>query len=209
MKVLLSSVFGPYGVDDAYGRKENIMELFHNQVTREQGLFSLRFNHPSFGLYFIAENIHAPATVLDFPTEKRFIKEIRKGYDYVGISFILPNFAKARRMAELVREHAPSSRIVLGGHGTSIPGIENRIEHDHICRGEGVRWFRRLLGEDPDRPFEHPILPSAFGRATHFQIRSIRICAASLPLLAMTPILDPQNITMAFGRSLPLVEMTT
>ena len=43
MKVLLTSVFGPYGVDDAYGRKENIMELFHNQVTREQGLFSLRF----------------------------------------------------------------------------------------------------------------------------------------------------------------------
>jgi radical SAM superfamily enzyme YgiQ (UPF0313 family) len=164
MKVLLSSVFGPYGVDDAYGRKENIMELFHNQVTREQGFFSLRFNHPSFGLYFIAENIQAPSTVLDFPTEKRFIKEIKKGYDYVGISFILPNFAKARRMAELVREHAPSSKIVLGGHGTAIPGIEKMIEHDHLCRGEGVKWFRELLGEDPDRPFEHPIMPSAFNR---------------------------------------------
>ena len=104
MKLLLSSVFGPYGVDDDYGRKENVMELFHNQVTREQGLFSLRFNHPSFGLYFMAENIHTPAVVLDFPTEKRFIKEIRKGYDYVGISFIVPNFLKTKRMAELVRE---------------------------------------------------------------------------------------------------------
>jgi hypothetical protein len=164
MKLLLSSVFGPYGVDDAFGRKENIMELFHNQVTREQGLFSLRFNHPSFGLYFLAENIHAPTAVLDFPSEKRFIKEIEKGYDYVGISFIVPNFVKAKRMAELIREHAPDSKIVLGGHGTSIPGIEDMIEHDHICRGEGVKWLRNLLGEDPARPFKHPIMPTAFGR---------------------------------------------
>ena len=164
MKILLSSVFGPYGVDDAYGRKENIMELFHNQVTREQGLFSLRFQHQSFGLYFIAENIHVPAVVLDFPSEQRFIKEIKKGYDYVGISFIVPNFIKAKRMAELIREHAPESKIVLGGHGTMIPDIEQMVEHDHICRGEGVKWFRRLLGEAPDRPFKHPALPSAFSK---------------------------------------------
>jgi len=165
MKILLSSVFGPYGVDDAYGRKENIMELFHNQVTREQGPFSLRFNHQSFGLYFIAENIGAPTKVLDFPTEKRFIRELSKGYDYVGISFIVPNFIKAKRMAELVREHAPKSQIVLGGHGTSIPDLEQMIDCDHVCRGEGVKWFRRLLGENPDRPFKHPVLPSAFGKS--------------------------------------------
>jgi len=164
MKVLLSSVFGPYGVDDAYGRKENLMELLHNQVTREQGLFSLRFNHPSFGLYFIAENVNVPTAVLDFPSEKRFIKEIKKGYDYVGVSFIVPNFLKAKRMADLVRKHAPASKIILGGHGTSIPGVDNLIENDHICRGEGVKWFRTLLGEDPERPFKHPNLPSTFGR---------------------------------------------
>jgi len=164
MKVLLSSVFGPYGVDDAYGRKENIMELFHNQVTREQGLFSLRFHHQSFGLYFIAENLTTRTAVLDFPSEARFVKEIKKGYDYVGISFIVPNFIKAKRMAELVRRHAPQSQIVLGGHGVNIPGIEEMIPHDHICRGEGVRWFQRLLGEDTNRPFKHPALPSAFQR---------------------------------------------
>jgi hypothetical protein len=36
-----------YGVDDEYGEKENKMELFHNQVTKEQGIFSYRFNHGS------------------------------------------------------------------------------------------------------------------------------------------------------------------
>ncbi|MBI4705190.1 MAG: radical SAM protein [Deltaproteobacteria bacterium] len=162
MSVLLSSVFGPYGVDDAYGRKENVMELFHNQVTREQGIFSFRFHHQSFGLYMIAENIAAPAVVLDFPAEEAFVRELGRGYDFVGISFIVPNFLKAKRMAELVRLHAPASKIVLGGHGTQIPGVEHLIEHDHICRGEGVKWFRRLLGEEPDRPLRHPVMSAGF-----------------------------------------------
>ncbi len=163
-KILLTSVFGPFGVDDAYGRKENIMELFHNQVTREQGLFSLRFQHQSFGLYLIADNLQADTTVLDFPSQKRFIQEIKKGYDYIGISFITPNFTKAKRMAALVREHAPEAKLVLGGHGTAIPDVEDLIEHDHICQGEGVSFFRKLLGENPCRPISHPIMPSSINQ---------------------------------------------
>jgi len=161
MKILLSGVFGPYGVDDKFGRKENVMELFHNQVTREQGLFSLRYHHPSFGLYFIAENINTPTVVLDFPSQKDFIREIKKGYDYVGISFIAPNFIKAKHMAKLVRQYAPNSKIILGGHGTPIPDIEKLIDHDYICRGEGVGFMRKLLKEDTKRPYKHPAIGSA------------------------------------------------
>ncbi|MDY0059913.1 MAG: radical SAM protein [Myxococcota bacterium] len=163
-KLLLSSVFGPFGVDDAYGRKENRMELMHNQVTREQGIFSLRFHHPSFGLHFLAENVEIPTTVLDFPTEDEFRQEVARGYDFVGLSFILPNFDKARRMAQIVREVSPASQIVLGGHGTSIPGIADRIDCDHVCRGEGVGFLRRLLGEDPTRPIRHPVVVSSCNR---------------------------------------------
>ena len=43
------------------------MELYHNQVTREQGAFSLRMFHRSWGIMMIQENISAPCTVLDFP----------------------------------------------------------------------------------------------------------------------------------------------
>ena len=57
-RVLLTSVFGPYGQDDEYGsRKINPMELYHNQVTRVQGGFSLRMFHRSFGLLMIQANI--------------------------------------------------------------------------------------------------------------------------------------------------------
>jgi radical SAM superfamily enzyme YgiQ (UPF0313 family) len=164
MRLLLTSVFGPYGVDDEYGEKENKMELFHNQVTREQGMFSYRFNHPSQGLYFLAENIEMPTTVLDFPTLKRFKKELQKGYDYIGITFIVPNFNKARKMAKTIRELSPGSKIILGGHGVSIPDIESLIDHDFICKGEGVYFLRRLFEEDIDRPIKHPLEYSSFNR---------------------------------------------
>ena len=159
-KILLSGVFGPFGVDDEWGRKENIMELFHNQVTKVQGAASFRYHHRSYGLYFIAENVDADVTVLDFPSKRRFEKEVAKGYDIVGISFIAPNFVKAREMARITRKRAPGSEIVLGGHGVAIEGIEDSIECDHVARGEGIRWMRDHLGQDADAPIVHPALSS-------------------------------------------------
>ena len=135
------------------------MELYHNQVTRLQGPASLRFHHRSFGLYFIAANVDADVTILDFPSRRRFIREIRKGYDVVGISFITPNFVKAKEMARLVRLHAPGAAIVLGGHGAAIEGVEDLIDCDHVARGEGIRWMRGFLGQDPAAPIVHPVLP--------------------------------------------------
>jgi hypothetical protein len=159
-RILLTGVFGPYGVDNAFGRKENIMELFHNQVTRGQGAASLRFHHRSFGLYFLAENVDADVTVLDFPSKDRFVRELREGYDIVGISFIAPNLCKAREMARLARLHAPGATIVVGGHGAAIDGIEGIVDCDHVVRGEGIRWLREFLGQDPTAPIRHPALPS-------------------------------------------------
>ncbi len=161
-KILLSGVFGPYGVDDEFGRKENIMELYHNQVTKAQGPASFRFHHRSFGLYFIAANIDADVTILDFPGRKRFAREIETGdYDMVGISFIMPNVDKAREMARIVREKSPQAEIILGGHGAAIEGVERLIDCDHVVKGEGIRWMREHLGQNPDAPIHHPALPSA------------------------------------------------
>ena len=160
-RILLAGVFGPFGVDDEYGRKENIMELFHNQVTKGQGAASFRFFHRSFGLYFLAANLDADVTVLDFPSQQRFIKEVRQGgYDIVGISFIAPNFRKAKQMARLTRDIAPDATIILGGHGAAIEGVEQLIDCDHVVKGEGIRWMRRHLGQDVDAPLSHPVLPS-------------------------------------------------
>src|SRR5579862_8990082 len=95
-RILLASVFSPYAQDDEFGsRRINPMELYHNQVTRAQGAFSLRMFHRSWGIMMIQENISAASTLLDFPTREAFAKEITSHqYDIVGISSIIVNVGK-------------------------------------------------------------------------------------------------------------------
>jgi len=164
-RVLLTSVFGPYGRDDQYGsRAMNPMELYHNQVTRVQGAFSLRMFHRSWGLMLIQANIQAPCTLLDFPTLDRFIEEIRsRRYDIIGISSIIPNQHKVRKMIELVRKYQPEAVVVVGGHVANVADLKERVGADFVVRGEGVRWFRTFLGEPTNRPIRHPRITSGIG----------------------------------------------
>ena len=161
-RILLSSVFGPYAQDDEFGsRSINPMELYHNQVTRAQGSFSLRMFHRSWGIMMIQENISAPCSVLDFPTREAFGKElITNHYDIVGISSIIVNVLKVREMCRMVRELSPNSVIVVGGHVAAMPGLDAMIDADHIVRGEGISWMRRYLGEDEHAPIRHPAIVS-------------------------------------------------
>src|SRR5450759_104038 len=163
-RILLSSVFGPYAQDDEFGsRAMNPMELYHNQVTRAQGSFSLRMFHRSWGIMMIQENISAPCTVLDFPTREKFEKELTtQHYDVVGISSIIVNLGKVREMCRMVRRLSPHSIIVVGGHVAAIPGLDHLIDADHIVKGDGISWMRRYLGEDENASINHPKIVSGF-----------------------------------------------
>ena len=164
-RILLTSVFKPFAQDDEFGaRAINPVELFHNQVTRAQGPFSLRMFHRTWSLMLLQRNISSPCTVLDFPTRERFVGELTAHhYDVVGISGIVVNVGKVAEMCRLVRRHSPRSTVVVGGHVTAIPDIGRRVDADHIVRGEGVSWLRGYLGEDTRRPVKHPLIRSSFG----------------------------------------------
>jgi radical SAM superfamily enzyme YgiQ (UPF0313 family) len=157
-KVLLTSVCRPLG--EAYGDAPSVgYELLYGQVTRAQGMFSPRSLHTQFSLDYIAVNLDAPTVVLQYPSRAELIRELKKGYDYVGISFILATFHIMEEMVALVREHAPHSEIILGSHGTVLDDETLKPYGDHFCREEGVAFMRRLLGE-PERemPYTHPMV---------------------------------------------------
>jgi radical SAM superfamily enzyme YgiQ (UPF0313 family) len=140
------------------------MELYHNQVTRVQGPFSLRLFHRSWGLMLIQANLNAPCTLLDYPDLDRFCEELRRHpYDIVGISGIVPNLLKVKKMCELVRQQLPNAKIIVGGHIANVPDLARQIDADHVVRGEGVRWFRTFLGEDPEQPIRHPQIIAGHG----------------------------------------------
>ncbi len=139
------------------------MELYHNQVTKAQGAFSIRRFHRSWGILMIQENISAPCTVVDFPAREDFVRELRAHpYDIVGISSIVVNVGKVREMCRIVRKISPHSTIVVGGHVSAIPGIEDMVDADHIVKGDGIAWMREYLGEDSKAPVRHPALDSGF-----------------------------------------------
>lgn len=156
-KILFSSVFKPFGeADNLYSRVDSKIELWHNQLSKYQGVFSPRVHYPTFGLHLIANNLGVPSTVLDFPTLDRFIQELKKGYDYVGIGSIMPNFQKLKRMTEEVRRHSPKSKIIIGGFCSMIENLDRMLEVDYICRGEGISFMRELLGLSPQFKFKPP-----------------------------------------------------
>ena len=167
-KVLLTSVFGPYAQNDEYGsRKINPMELYHNQVTRVQGPFSLRIFHPSFGLMMLQANIEAPCTLLDFPLLDDFIQEITQNeYDIIGIGSIIANVGKVKKMCDEIRKIRPQAKIVIGGHVANIPTLNQMIDADHIVKGDGICWFRKYLGQDEQASVRHPVVNVRFGSRT-------------------------------------------
>ena len=150
---------GPFGINTDDCTEHIMPELFHAQVTRSQKIFSIRSTYISYGLEYIAKNIKTPTTVLQYPAMKEFTRELKKGYDYVGISFVIATFEKVKKMVQQVRDVAPDAKIILGGYGTVLPECEAYA--DHICREEGVGFMRRLLSEvHDDSPPLHVVYPT-------------------------------------------------
>lgn len=78
-KVLLTTVCRPLGV--RYGDAPSVgYELLHEQVTRQQGLFSPRSHHIHFSLEYLAENLEAPTVALQYPSRSKLIRELKRGY---------------------------------------------------------------------------------------------------------------------------------
>jgi len=157
-KVLLTSVCRPLG--PKHGDAPSVgYELLFSQVTRAQGIFSPRTVNSHYSIEYIAENLDAPTVVLQYPSRREFIRELKKGYDYVGITFLIAVHHKMKEMVALIRRYAPQSKIVLGGYGTVLNDEVLKPYADFICREEGVAFFRRVLGEpEIPMPYKHPLI---------------------------------------------------
>lgn len=167
-KILLTSVCRPFG---GPGEGDSVgAELFHAQVTRAQGIFSIRQVIRCWAIDYLAENIEAPCVALHYPSEREFIRELKSdAYEYVGINFVVATFHKVRRMVKLIRQYAPEARVILGGYGTVLPDELLSPHSDEICREEGIGFMRRLLGESTEKAIAHPYAPIPAPRLYSYQ----------------------------------------
>jgi haloalkane dehalogenase len=169
--ILLTTVCRPFS---GHGEGDSVgAELFHAQVTREQGIFSYRQVIRCWGLDYIAENIEAPSVVLHYPSEREFVRELKNyKYDYIGINFVVATYHKVKQMNRLIRRHAPAAKVILGGYGTVLSDEELSPYGDLICREEGIGFMRRLLDEDTAGPIVHPYTPVESPRIYSYPLKT-------------------------------------
>ncbi len=157
-KVLFSCVPGPYAVNSDDSRVETPMELCHSQITRYQGGFTIREHTMSYNLKLLACNLDAPCYVLDFPTWTQFENElINVQYDIIGITSIITNYEKTKKMCDIIRKYQPETQIIIGGHIVNDDVDLQDIDADYMVLGEGITWLREYLGQNPDENIKHPI----------------------------------------------------
>lgn len=154
MKILLSSPPKPFG--HAFGDGFSCQTSGSHQLTWAQDIFRVEDQMWHWGLDVMATNITVPTTVLHYPTLDMFRRELRNGYDYIGISFNLSTLHKIKEMVRSVRQLSPGSKVILGGYGTVLTDEQLAgLSADYICREEGIAFLRRLIGEK-DRSFSNP-----------------------------------------------------
>jgi len=160
-RILLTSVFGPYGPGSKYNKAgdEEWFDYFTSRLTKEKGPFALSTYPTGTSLQLIAANLDADVTVLWHPTLDEYVAELKKGWDFVGIGFKIKGLGKIFPMIAAARKHAPQAKVVIGGFGTVLHGLDN-TGADYVCKGEGVRYMRELIGQDVDAPTRQPLVTS-------------------------------------------------
>lgn len=163
-RVLLSNVFRPFSVDDPFDSPENMVQYgtVHRQFTREQGIFTIHQQSAHLSLHLLAANLDAETDVLEYPSLEEFrarvegaVKEGRP-YALYGVTSSSSYLRKARKLCEIVKEVSPTTVTVLGGGGAMGIGEVCEPFSDHVCRGDGIPFLRKLLGQDPAAPVRHP-----------------------------------------------------
>ena len=160
MRLLLTSVTKPFGIDDEVQSEFSTAEHIHDHLTKNQELWSVRAVLEHWQLDLLAFNSGVRATVMQFPTLDEVTRELQAGgsgsdrYTHLGINVVTPTFPKAEAMARRARLVRPDIEVIYGGFPPE-PGSA-----DALCRGEGVAFLRDRLGRAPGA-IRHPPLFAA------------------------------------------------
>lgn len=166
-RVLFASPCGPLSLVE--GRDP--LDPFTGQLSPTQGAYAMTMHGHHWAFYLMAENLRAECCVLEHPDVEEFETELRRGYDVLGLQLNWNTLRQNAEMIERARRIAPDTRIVVGGY--ALPQVLDPLPPDEdvaavirdgahaFCQEEGVRFMRRLLGDDPvGRPITQYTLPA-------------------------------------------------
>jgi len=153
-KILFTSSVYPY---PSLPNGTSLTDATGARFTRSDSIFSIISHSHHFANHILAQNINIPSTILEYPRWEDFTKEVEKGFDIIGISALPVHLDNVLKMCLYIREVSPNTKILIGCYGglalqSAYKEEEWKKYVDYICHGEGVRFMRRLLGEEENRP---------------------------------------------------------
>jgi len=122
--------------------------------------FRWRFGMPrmiSFGLRFLRQNL-PDLTILEYPTQAEFSRQLKKGWDAVGFSFYLEETNDILAMAEEARA-AGVRELWAGNYGALTTSIQSQF--DHVFTSYSEEAVARRMGASLDE-IQHPPLITRF-----------------------------------------------
>ncbi len=145
---------------------DSLTDAAGQRFTKGDGMFTLYSHSHCFANHILAQNINVPSVLLEYPRWEDFTREVEKGYDIIGISAFPPHLDNVLKMCEYIRAKSPQSVIMLGSYAAQAFAASYDAETqkryvDHVILGEGVKFLREYLGEEPHRPISQRLMPRA------------------------------------------------
>jgi hypothetical protein len=164
-RILLTTPCYPYPTLPA---NDSLTDATGQRFTHGDDIFSLVSHTHCFANHILAQNINLPATLLEYPRWNNFTEEVDKEYAYIGISAFPVHLDMVMKMCKYIREKSPETQILLGSYGAQAFAAQYDDETkkkyiDHVVLGEGVKFLRKLLGEDTNRPIQQKLMPKCGG----------------------------------------------
>jgi hypothetical protein len=206
-KILFTSSIYPY---PTLPNNTSLTDATGARFTRADGIFAMISHSHHFANHLLAQNISIPSVILEYPRWEDFTAEVKKGYPVIGISALPVHLESVLKMCSYIREKSPATKIILGCYaGLALQAVmdNDKIkEHvDYICHGEGIRFMRRLLGEDSKKPVTQKLMPKGGGTPkfiTKFPTGAIGFlvsglgCPGSCDFCSSTALYDHKRIEM-------------
>lgn len=140
--------------------QENTQSFFRPGLPRWQ----------SVGLRFLKQNFPS-IEILEYPSEKQFIRKLKEGWDVLGFSFFLNETKQIQEMVALARNQG-IQEIWGGNYGILTPSIQQYF--DKVFIGCAEREIGKILDETVDDIIHPPLVwyLSAFSllKIRHFGI---------------------------------------
>jgi hypothetical protein len=206
-KILFTSSIYPY---PTLPNNTSLTDATGARFTRADGIFAMISHSHHFANHLLAQNINIPSVILEYPRWDDFTAEVKKGYPVIGISALPVHLESVLKMCRYIRDNSPATKIILGCYaGLALQAVmdQEKIKEnvDYICHGEGIKFMRRLLGEEIEKPVSQKLMPKGGGTPkfiTKFPTGAIGFlvsglgCPGSCDFCSSTALYDHKRIEM-------------